>query len=70
MKITAIGAGNGGKALAADMTLAGHEVTFFEFPQFEANLDLIVKQGGLNLVGVGRTGFARLHAITTDIEAD
>jgi opine dehydrogenase len=69
MKITAIGAGNGGKALAADMTLAGHEVTLFEFPQFAANLDPIIKQGGINLVGVGRTGFARLHAVTTDIEA-
>jgi opine dehydrogenase len=68
MKITTIGAGNGGKALAADMTLAGHEVTLFEFPKFEANIEPIIKRGGIDLVGVGRTGFARLHAITTDIE--
>jgi opine dehydrogenase len=68
MKITAIGASNGGKALAADMTLAGHEVTLFEFPQFEANIEPIIKQGGINLVGVGRKGFAKLRAITTDIE--
>jgi opine dehydrogenase len=68
MKITAIGAGNGGKALAADMTLAGHEVTLFEFPQFEANIEPIIKKGGINLVGVGRNGFARLHTITTDVE--
>ncbi len=29
MNVTVIGAGNGGKAVAADMTLAGHEVTLF-----------------------------------------
>jgi len=68
MKITVIGAGNGGKALAADMTIAGHEVTLFEFPQFESNIEPVLKKGGINLVGVGRTGFAGLHAITTDIE--
>ena len=68
MKITTIGAGNGGKALAADMTLAGHEVTLFEFPKFKANIEPIIKRGGIDLVGVGRNGFAGLHAITTDIE--
>jgi len=69
MKITVIGAGNGGKAVAADMTLAGHAVTLFEFPQFEENLKPIKERGGINLVGVGRNGFARLKAVTTDIEA-
>ena len=68
MKITVIGAGNGGKAMAADMTLAGHEVTLFEFPQFEENIQAIREKGGINLVGVGRNGFAKLQVITTDIE--
>ena len=68
MKVTVIGASNGGKATAADMTLAGHDVTLFEFPQFGENLAEVKEKGGINLVGVGRNGFARLHAITDDIE--
>jgi opine dehydrogenase len=68
MNVTVIGASNGGKAAAADMTLAGHDVTLFEFPQFEENLAEVKEKGGINLVGEGRNGFARLHAITDDIE--
>ena len=67
MNITVIGASNGGKATAADMTLAGHDVTLFEFPQFAENLADVKKAGGINLIGVGRTGFARLQAVTDDI---
>ena len=67
MNVTVIGASNGGKAVAADMTLAGHEVTLFEFPQFAQNLVEVKKAGGIDLIGVGRNGFAKLHAITDDI---
>jgi len=67
MKITVIGAGNGGKAVAADMTLAGHAVTLFEFPQFAQNLTVIQEKGGIELVGVGRNGFAKLAAATSDL---
>ena len=68
MKITIIGAGNGGKAMAADMSLAGHDVTLFEFPLFKENLKVIKEKGGINLSGVGRKGFAKLQSITTNIE--
>jgi opine dehydrogenase len=68
MKITIIGASNGGKAAAADMTLAGHEVTLFEFPQFAENLVEVKKAGGINLIGEGRNGFAKLHVVTDDIQ--
>ena len=67
MNVTVIGASNGGKAAAADMTLAGHDVTLFEFPQFAQNLVEVKKVGGINLIGVGRNGFAKLHAVTDDI---
>ena len=68
MNVTVIGAGNGGKAVAADMTLAGHEVTLFEFPQFAESLVEVKKAGGINLIGAGRNGFAKLHTITDDIQ--
>jgi opine dehydrogenase len=68
MNITVIGASNGGKAAAADMALAGHDVTLFEFPQFAENLAEVKKAGGINLIGVGRNGFARLQAVTDDIQ--
>jgi opine dehydrogenase len=67
MKIAIIGAGNGGKAAAADMTLVGHDVHLFEFSQFKENLQPIKQAGGIDLVGVGRTGFAKPKLITTDI---
>jgi len=68
MKVTIIGAGNGGKAAAADLTLAGHKVNLFEFPQFEENIRAVQKKGGINLIGAGRNGFAKLNKITTDIK--
>jgi opine dehydrogenase len=68
MNVTIIGASNGGKAAAADMTLAGHQVTLFEFPQFAENLVEVSQAGGIQLVGVGRNGFAKLHAVTDDIQ--
>lgn len=67
MKLAILGAGNGGMAGAADMTLAGHEVRLFEFPQFKENLEPIKQVGGIHLFGVGRTGFAKLNVITSNI---
>ena len=67
MKIAILGAGNGGMAAAADMTLAGHEVRLFEFPQFKDNLEPIRKRGGIDLAGVGRHGFAQLAMVTTEL---
>jgi opine dehydrogenase len=54
-------------AAAADMTLAGHEVNLFEFPQFKENIEPIKQTGEIRLVGVGRTGLAKLNKVTTDI---
>jgi len=67
MKIAVLGSGNGGMATAADMTLAGHEVRLFEFPQFKQNLHPILEKGGIELGGVGRNGFAKLAMVTTKI---
>lgn len=67
MKIAILGAGHGGKAAAADMTLSGHTVNLFEAPEFGENLTSIREKGGIELSGVGRNGFARLNAVTSDI---
>jgi len=68
MKVTIVGAGNGGKAAAADLTLAGNEVTLFEFPEYAENIRPAKEKGGLELTGVGRTGFATVARITSDIK--
>jgi len=66
-RITIIGAGGVGAAAAADLTLAGHEVVLYEMPQFHKNIDPIVQSGGIKLSGVGRTGFAKIDKVTTDM---
>jgi opine dehydrogenase len=68
MRIAIIGGGSGGKAAAADLSLAGHTVNLFEFAQFEENIKTAKERGGINLVGEGRNGFSKLNTITTNIE--
>ena len=66
-KICVIGAGNGGSAMAGDMTLAGHECRLFEFPEYVENIQPIQAQGGIRVTGIVRTGFARVACATTDL---
>lgn len=64
-QICVIGAGNGGSAVAGDMTLAGHACRLFEFPEYAENIEPIIAQGGIRVTGIARTGFARLDLATT-----
>jgi opine dehydrogenase len=66
-EICVIGAGNGGSAIAGDMTLAGHSCRLFEFPEYQENLEAVIKQGGIEVTGIARTGFARLTLATFDL---
>jgi len=68
-KLAVIGAGNGGFAMAGDLTLAGYGVNLFELPEFEHNIIPIRDAGGIEITGHARTGFAELSLITTNIEA-
>jgi opine dehydrogenase len=68
MEIAVIGAGNGGKASAADLTLAGHQVNLFEFEIFKENIRDIQEKKGIELTGVGRNGFAKIKKVTTNIK--
>jgi opine dehydrogenase len=66
-EICIIGAGNGGSAVAGDMSLAGHGCRLFEFPEYGDNLRPIIDQGGIEVTGIARTGFARVALATFDL---
>jgi opine dehydrogenase len=65
--IVVVGAGNGGHAMAAHMTLKGFPVRFYELPRFADNIQAAKEQGGIRLTGVVGEGFAKLERITTEI---
>ena len=65
--ICVIGAGNGGSAVAGDMSLAGHRCRLYEFPEYAANIEPIQAQGGIYVTGIARIGFARVELATTDL---
>lgn len=67
-KCAVLGAGAGGQAMAADLTLAGIEVNLYEMPQFRKNLQTIIDRGGIEIRGQARQGFAKVNKVTTDIE--
>ena len=56
---------NLGHAIAADLTLAGNEVSILDLPEYEANIEQIKKQGGIHVDGntdaltSGKTGFSQ-----------
>jgi len=66
--ICVIGAGNGGSAIAGDMTLAGNSCRLFEFAEYGENLKPIIDRGGITVTGIARTGFARLALATFDLK--
>ena len=51
MKITVLGAGAGGSAVAFDCASHGHEVRLFDFAQFPGNIATIASQGGIHAEG-------------------
>ena len=55
-KIAVLGAGNGGCAAAADLTLRGYEVRLFS--RSDATLMPIIKQGAINILEAGEEKFA------------
>ena len=65
-RIAVIGAGNGGHAMAAHMTLKGFPVRFYEMPRFAANLKPAQERGGIELTGVVGEGFVRPAQLGVD----
>ena len=65
-KITVLGAGNGGCAFSGHLAHKGFDVSLFEHPKFEKNLEEIKEKGGIELTGKIE-GFGKLSNITTNI---
>jgi len=66
-KITVMGGGHGARTIAADMTLAGHTVTLFEFEKFHDNVAAIFENNTIEISGKAREGVAKIHKTTHDI---
>jgi opine dehydrogenase len=64
--IVIIGAGNGGKAAAADLTLQGKGIRLFEFPEYGSNIEKLLKTRTLRATGAVE-GQAELHMVTTNL---
>lgn len=66
-EIAVLGAGNGGQALSAELALRGNNVRLYEHPSFAEKLDVIRKQGGIDLKGAIE-GFGKLSVISSAME--
>ena len=67
LKVSVLGAGNGGQALSAHLAINGVEVNLFEHPNFKKNVEEIAKKGGIELSGK-LEGFGKISLATTDIK--
>ncbi len=67
-KFTVIGAGNGGKAMAAHLAIMGQDVSLFN--RSYVHIEIIAQRGGIDLespIGVSQ-GFGALSKVTDDIQ--
>ena len=66
-RIAVLGGGHGARTVAADLTLAGHQVNLFEFAQFHDNLSEIFERKCISISGKAREGDAELALCTHNI---
>ncbi len=66
--VAVIGAGNGGKAVAADLALHGVEARLFEWPEYRANIEALLGAPVIEAEGVIH-GEAPLALVTADLPA-
>lgn len=65
-RIAVLGGGGTGHTIAADLTLAGFQVTLYEQAKMAEAFEAISKRGGIKIEGAARKGLARVHRITTN----
>lgn len=64
--VAVLGAGNGGKAVAADLALQGLNVRLFEWAEYRANIAELLEEPVIQATGVVE-GEAELSLVTTDL---
>lgn len=67
MRLTVLGAGNGGQALAGDLAMRGSQVILYEHPDFAEKIDAIRRQGSCIELEGKLSGKGRLASATCDI---
>jgi opine dehydrogenase len=67
-KVAVLGGGNGGHAVAANLSLAGFKVNFFELPQFAESFEKVLRTREIRIEGVSVDGIAKLNLATIDIQ--
>lgn len=65
-KITILGCGNGGQALAGHLSLLGHQISLYADPEHMGGLLAIQQQNGIQLTGAVE-GFATLACVSTNL---
>lgn len=65
-----LGGGNIGHTMAADLSLSGYKVNFYEHPRFEDAFKSTLEKGMVEIEDqeTGRCELARIHKVTTDMK--
>jgi opine dehydrogenase len=66
--VAVLGGGNGGHAVAANLSLAGFKVNFFELPRFTDSFEKVLRTKEIQIQGVSVDGVAKLNLATTNIQ--
>lgn len=68
--VAVLGGGNLGHTIAADLTLSGYNVNFYEHPQFVETFKPTLDKGIVEIVEKKsrRHGRAKIHKVTTDMK--
>jgi opine dehydrogenase len=66
--VAVLGGGNGGHAVAANLSLAGFKVNFFELPRFAESFEKVLRTKEIQIQGISIDGVAKLNLATTDIQ--
>lgn len=67
MRITVVGGGNGGQALAGHLALLDNDVILYEHPTFAKTIEAIKEKGNNITLEGAISGTGSLRSITTDI---
>lgn len=74
MRVTVIGAGNGGLTAAYVLAKNGHEVCIYDSPKFPAQINAVHEKGGITALDEDNgakmlfPGFAQIAIATTDVQ--